>query len=146
MSQFMCIQGDEIVYKAASLAQAQGFADGGTKATKIVVDVVPVNRPDYFYKLSVVDRRTGQIICDGPIVDLMEAADLLDRLAVVVLPADVKTPEYLLKQKYLSDIEDEIEEIKRETCAFCLERNCSCDGEGWKDSGDDDDELDGGIA
>ena len=76
-----------VLYEGESLAQAKGFTDGYEGAT-IIATVTESCRSEWLYQIQLRDEASGQVVAQGPTVDLSTAADLLGNLRVVVMPID----------------------------------------------------------
>jgi hypothetical protein len=73
------------VYRAKSIAQAQGFIDRRRKPSIIALSASTFAAQDR-YQLAMVDSTSGQVISRGPVVNLFDAAELLCDLRLVILP------------------------------------------------------------
>lgn len=107
MSRYLCLkrQTHEVAYEADSLPAVQGFIDGAGFACRVMIELESRTQKEFMYRLAVVDRTTGQIVCAGPVVDLFAAGDALESLAIAVLPIDIADRSYLLKDRALNSLD-----------------------------------------
>jgi hypothetical protein len=73
------------VYRAQSIAQAQGFIDRRRKPSIIALSASRFAAQDR-YQLAMIDSTSGQVLVRGPIVGILDAAELLIDIKVVILP------------------------------------------------------------
>lgn len=90
MSRFLCLsrETDAVLYRAESLGQARGFSAGCEIPSRIVCALDSMTSTEFLYRIVVLDDDTGQVVCSGPIVDLLEAADALCGLRLVLMPIE----------------------------------------------------------
>lgn len=77
---------DEVLYEADCLCQAQGYADAAEEPTALAAVVSKRWDVHDHYQICVMDEG-GQIVARGPVVNVLDAAELLCGLSLVLMPA-----------------------------------------------------------
>lgn len=90
MSRFLCLSREDntCLYEAETLPQARGFVAGCDIPSRIVCALDGMTSTEFMYQIQVIDDDSGQVVCSGPIVDLLEAADALCGLRLVLMPVE----------------------------------------------------------
>lgn len=74
-----------VVYKAASLAQAQGYVDRRRRPSVIALSASNWGT-EVAYRLVMVDARSSQIVAHGPVVNVFDAASSLMTMKIAIVP------------------------------------------------------------
>lgn len=88
MPRFLCMsrENNAMLYEAETLPQARGFVEGTETPCRIACELDLIGSTECYYRIVVIDEPTGQVVAEGPIVDLFEAPDAVAFLKLVLMP------------------------------------------------------------
>jgi hypothetical protein len=76
-----------VLFEGPTLPAARGFVEGCRKPTEIMVRVQQSGENvEDLYRIVLLDSQTGQVIAEGPTVNLLDVSELLPEIRVAVLP------------------------------------------------------------
>ena len=79
-----------VLFEGSTLPAARGFVEGCRRPSEILMRAQQsAENVEDLYTACIVDTETGQILAEGPTLNLFEMGDLLSALRVVVLPVCV---------------------------------------------------------